>query len=107
VLVLQWERLVKSIMTEAEWRMQKKIPTFDECKEVGTISVGVEPTAMTAAFACGIPVNSFVLSQLDSRGEAMRLISYSARLLNDIATYKVGNIMKPREMCYHMNIHYV
>uniref|UniRef100_J3M1B3 Uncharacterized protein n=1 Tax=Oryza brachyantha TaxID=4533 RepID=J3M1B3_ORYBR len=86
-LVEIWQELLRSMMTEVEWRQSQYVPTAEEYMENAVVTFALGPIVLPALYLVGPKLpDSVVRSQECS--ELFRLMSKCGRLLNDVQSYE-------------------
>ncbi|RWR88506.1 ent-kaur-16-ene synthase, chloroplastic-like protein [Cinnamomum micranthum f. kanehirae] len=89
-----WLNLLKSMMKEAEWQLNKSVPTVDEYMKNAHFSFGLWPVLLPALYFVGpeLPEEFVRCSEFHT---LFKLLSTCGRLLNDTQTFQ-GSLF-PRE----------
>lgn len=85
---LQWLDLLKSMLQEAEWQINKSVPTLDEYMINGYVSFALGPIVLPAVYFVGPSVSEKVVKS-DEFNNLYKLMSTCGRLHNDIHSFKV------------------
>ncbi|KAF0894043.1 hypothetical protein E2562_033922 [Oryza meyeriana var. granulata] len=86
-LVEIWQELLRSMMTEVEWRQSQYVPTAEEYMENAVVTFALGPIVLPALYLVGPKLpDSVVRSQECS--ELFRLMIKCGRLLNDVQSYE-------------------
>jgi len=86
-LVEIWLDLLKSMMTEVEWRINKYIPTTEEYITNAALTFALGPIVLPALYFVGPKIPESAAKDLEYN-ELFRLMSTCGRLLNDVQTYE-------------------
>ncbi|KAL6843891.1 hypothetical protein ACP4OV_026462 [Aristida adscensionis] len=86
-LVEIWLDLLRSMMTEVDWRMSKYVPTMEEYMANATLTFALGPIVLSALYFVGPKIPESVVGHPEYR-ELFRLMSMIGRLLNDVQTYE-------------------
>uniref|UniRef100_A0A453CRG3 Ent-kaur-16-ene synthase, chloroplastic n=1 Tax=Aegilops tauschii subsp. strangulata TaxID=200361 RepID=A0A453CRG3_AEGTS len=82
-LIELWLQLLRSMMSEAEWRMRKYVPTVEQYMSNAVVSFTLGPIVLTSLYFIGPKLSECVV-QDQEYNELFRLTSTIGRLLNDI-----------------------
>nr|WJJ50356.1 diterpene synthase 2 [Cephalotaxus harringtonia] len=82
-----WDRLLSSMMKEAEWAKTGYIPSMQEYMEIGKISIALEPIVLISLYFVGPKLSEQIIRHHEYNN-LMELVSICGRLLNDIQSYK-------------------
>ncbi|XP_037480705.1 ent-kaur-16-ene synthase, chloroplastic-like [Triticum dicoccoides] len=82
-LIELWLQLLRSMMSEAEWRMRKYVPTVEQYMSNAVVSFTLGPIVLTSLYFIGPKLSGCVV-QDQEYNELFRLTSTIGRLLNDI-----------------------
>lgn len=86
--LLQWLDLLRSMMTEVEWRISNYVPTPEEYMENAAMTFALGPIVLPALYLVGPKIPESVVRDSEYN-ELFRLMSTCGRLLNDVQTYEV------------------
>ncbi|XP_062226694.1 ent-kaur-16-ene synthase, chloroplastic-like isoform X1 [Phragmites australis] len=86
-LVETWLDLLRSMMTEVEWRVSKYVPTAEEYMKNAFMTFGLGPIVLPALYFVGPKISESVVRDPEYN-ELFRLMSTCGRLLNDAQTYE-------------------
>ncbi|WVZ87068.1 hypothetical protein U9M48_033763 [Paspalum notatum var. saurae] len=86
-LVEIWVDLLKSMMTEVEWRMSGYVPTEEEYMTNASLTFALGPIVLPALYFVGPKIPESVVKDPEYN-ELFRLMSTCGRLLNDVQTYE-------------------
>ncbi|OEL36665.1 Acyclic sesquiterpene synthase [Dichanthelium oligosanthes] len=86
-LVEIWLDLLRSMMTEVEWRMTKYVPTAEEYITNAVLTFALGPIVLPALYFVGPKIPESVVEDPEYN-ELFRLMSTCGRLLNDVQTYE-------------------
>ncbi|KAG2571470.1 hypothetical protein PVAP13_7KG126700 [Panicum virgatum] len=86
-LVEIWLDLLRSMMTEVEWRISKYVPTAKEYITNAALTFALGPIVLPALYFVGPKIPESVVEDLEYN-ELFRLMSTCGRLLNDVQTYE-------------------
>ncbi|TVU15794.1 hypothetical protein EJB05_39332, partial [Eragrostis curvula] len=86
-LIETWLNLLRSMMTEVEWRISKYVPTAEEYLENAFMTFALGPVVLPALYFVGPTLSESVVRDPEYR-ELFRLMSTCGRLLNDAQTYE-------------------
>ncbi|KAI4989273.1 hypothetical protein ZWY2020_036590, partial [Hordeum vulgare] len=84
-LVEQWLQLLRSEMTEAEWRRSQHAPTVEEYMTPAAITFALGPIILTPQYFIGEKLSEHVTKGQDYE-ELLRLVSRCCRFMNDTRT---------------------
>ncbi|XBJ04013.1 hypothetical protein VPH35_023039 [Triticum aestivum] len=82
-LIELWLQLLRSMMSEAEWRMRQYVPTIEQYMSNAVVSFTLGPTVLTSLYFIGEKISDCVVNDQEYK-ELFRLMSTCGRLLNDI-----------------------
>nr|BAL41689.1 ent-kaurene synthase like 2 [Triticum aestivum] len=82
-LIELWLQLLRSMMSEAEWRMRKYVPTVEQYMSNAVVSFTLGPIVLTSLYFVGPKLSGCVIQDQEYK-ELFRLTSTIGRLLNDI-----------------------
>uniref|UniRef100_A0A453CRK3 Ent-kaur-16-ene synthase, chloroplastic n=1 Tax=Aegilops tauschii subsp. strangulata TaxID=200361 RepID=A0A453CRK3_AEGTS len=82
-LIELWLQLLRSMMSEAEWRMRQYVPTIEQYMSNAVVSFTLGPTVLTSLYFIGEKISDCVVNDQEYN-ELFRLMSTCGRLLNDI-----------------------
>ncbi|XP_044967652.1 ent-kaur-16-ene synthase, chloroplastic isoform X2 [Hordeum vulgare subsp. vulgare] len=82
-LIELWLQLLRSMMSEAEWRMRKHVPTVEQYMSNAIVSFTLGPVVLTSLYFVGPKLSRCVVNDQEYN-ELFRLTSTIGRLLNDI-----------------------
>ncbi|XP_077244398.1 terpenoid cyclases/Protein prenyltransferases superfamily protein isoform X2 [Tasmannia lanceolata] len=82
-----WLTLLKSMMREAEWTMDKSTPTMDEYMANGYVSFALGPIVLPALYFVGPKLSEEVVVHPEFHN-LFKLMSTCGRLLNDIQGFQ-------------------
>ncbi|KAF3787283.1 Ent-kaur-16-ene synthase [Nymphaea thermarum] len=82
-----WLNLLRSMMKEAEWKIDKKVPTLDEYMTNSRVSFALGPIILPALYFVG-PVISDEVINLPEYEQLFLLTSTCGRLLNDVQGFQ-------------------
>uniref|UniRef100_A0ACD5VAM2 Uncharacterized protein n=1 Tax=Avena sativa TaxID=4498 RepID=A0ACD5VAM2_AVESA len=80
-----WQKLIRCMMTEAEWQRRKYVPTIEEYMIPATFSIAVAPMVLPAQYFLGEMLTEYMVRDEEYK-EMCRLMSTICRLLNDTRT---------------------
>uniref|UniRef100_M8BJR4 Ent-kaur-16-ene synthase, chloroplastic n=1 Tax=Aegilops tauschii TaxID=37682 RepID=M8BJR4_AEGTA len=83
-----WVQLLRSMMTEAEWRMRRYVPTIEEYVENAVVSFALGPIVLITMYFVGQKLFGCVVKD-EEYNTLFRLMSKCGRLLNDIQGFEV------------------
>ncbi|CAO2043669.1 unnamed protein product [Urochloa humidicola] len=86
-LVEIWLDLLRSMMTEVEWRISKYVPTDEEYITNAALTFALGPIVLPALYFVGPKIPESVTKDPEYN-ELFRLMSTCGRLLNDVQTYE-------------------
>ncbi|XP_044968830.1 ent-kaur-16-ene synthase, chloroplastic-like [Hordeum vulgare subsp. vulgare] len=86
-LVEIWLQLLRTMMTEADWRMRQYVPTIEEYMELAVVSFTVAPILLPASYFVGQTLSACVVNGQEYN-ELFRLMGTCCRLLNDIQGFE-------------------
>ncbi|CAL9199415.1 unnamed protein product [Musa hybrid cultivar] len=86
-LVEIWLSLMKSMMKEAEWTLNKEVPTLDEYMLNGYVSFALGPIILPALYFVGPQLPEYVVNHPEYLN-LLKLVSTCGRLLNDIRGFQ-------------------
>ncbi|WOL15866.1 hypothetical protein Cni_G24647 [Canna indica] len=86
-LVDIWLSLMKSMMKEAEWQLNKEVPSVDDYMTNGYVSFALGPIILPALYFVGPELPEDVISHLEYHN-LFKLVSTCGRLLNDIQGFE-------------------
>ncbi|CAN6276891.1 unnamed protein product [Urochloa humidicola] len=86
-LVEIWLDLLRSMMTEVEWRITKYVPTAEEYITNAALTFALGPIVLPALYFVGPKIPESVVKDPEYN-ELFRLMSTCGRLLNDVQTYE-------------------
>ncbi|XP_066348610.1 acyclic sesquiterpene synthase-like isoform X2 [Miscanthus floridulus] len=86
-LIQIWLDLLKSMMTEVEWRMRKYVPTEEEYMKNASLTFALGPIVLPALYFVGPKIPESVVKDPEYN-ELFRLMSTCGRLLNDVQTFE-------------------
>ncbi|CAD6262344.1 unnamed protein product [Miscanthus lutarioriparius] len=86
-LIQIWLGLLKSMMTEVEWRMRKYVPTEEEYMKNASLTFALGPIVLPALYFVGPKIPESVVKDPEYN-ELFRLMSTCGRLLNDVQTFE-------------------
>uniref|UniRef100_A0A0E0KV28 Uncharacterized protein n=1 Tax=Oryza punctata TaxID=4537 RepID=A0A0E0KV28_ORYPU len=86
-LVEIWRELLRSMMTEVEWRQSQYVPTADEYMENAVVTFALGPIVLPALYLVGPKIPDSVIRSQEC-SELFRLMSKCGRLLNDVQSYE-------------------
>jgi acyclic sesquiterpene synthase len=84
----QWLDLLKSMMTEVEWRLSKYVPTEKEYMINASLTFGLGPIVLPALYFVGPKISESIVKDPEY-DELFKLMSTCGRLLNDVQTFEV------------------
>ncbi|KAI4989269.1 hypothetical protein ZWY2020_036586 [Hordeum vulgare] len=84
-LVEQWLHLLRSEMTEAEWRRSQHAPTVEEYMTPAAVTFALGPIILTSQYFIGEKLSEHVAKSQDYN-ELLRLVSRCGRFMNDNRT---------------------
>eukprot|EP01018_Ginkgo_biloba_P027642 Gb_00720 [translate_table: standard] len=84
-----WEVQLESANKEAKWSEAKYVPQLEEYIEIAKVTVGMGTIFLTSIFFMGVALPDHIIHQVDDRSNFLNLACITARLLDDIATFKV------------------
>lgn len=87
---MQFKTLAASNLNHAKWAQTGHVPTFEEYMEIGEVEIAVY-SSMAAVFMCmeqTIPTHE-AYEWLKTRPKFFRSFAIKARLMNDMAGFKV------------------
>ncbi|PNT61834.1 hypothetical protein BRADI_5g21480v3 [Brachypodium distachyon] len=82
-----WLQLLRSMKTEAEWRMRRYVPTIEEYTANAFVSFTLGPVVLIAFYLVGPKLSGCAVEDQDYN-ELYRLTSTCGRLLNDIQGFE-------------------
>uniref|UniRef100_A0A453CRL6 Terpene synthase metal-binding domain-containing protein n=1 Tax=Aegilops tauschii subsp. strangulata TaxID=200361 RepID=A0A453CRL6_AEGTS len=82
-----WVQLLRSMMTEAEWRMRRYVPTIEEYVENAVVSFALGPIVLITMYFVGQKLFGCVVKD-EEYNTLFRLMSKCGRLLNDIQGFE-------------------
>ncbi|XP_058072226.1 ent-kaurene synthase, chloroplastic [Magnolia sinica] len=82
-----WLTLLKSMMREAEWLLDKSLPTLDEYMTNGYVSFALGPIVLPALYLAGPKLSEAVIRDSEYHN-LFKLMSTCGRLLNDLQGFK-------------------
>ncbi|KAG0527406.1 hypothetical protein BDA96_06G230600 [Sorghum bicolor] len=86
-LVQIWLDLLKSMMTEVEWRMSKYVPTEEEYMANASLTFALGPIVLPTLYFLGPKIPESAIKDPEYN-ELFRLMSTCGRLLNDVETFE-------------------
>nr|BAK01991.1 predicted protein [Hordeum vulgare subsp. vulgare] len=86
-LVETWLALMRTEMTEVEWRNSKHLPSFEEYMKVAYVSFALGPIVHTPMYFLGVNFPEHVLRD-EEYDELFTIMSSCCRLLNDIRGFE-------------------
>ncbi|NP_001389352.1 ent-kaurene synthase-like 3 [Oryza sativa Japonica Group] len=86
-LIEIWLDLLRSMMTEVEWRISNYVPTPEEYMENAAMTFALGPIVLPALYLVGPKIPESVVRDSEYN-ELFRLMSTCGRLLNDVQTYE-------------------
>ncbi|KAB8096892.1 ent-kaurene synthase-like 2 [Oryza sativa Japonica Group] len=86
-LVEIWQELLRSMMTEVEWRQSRYVPTAEEYMENAVVTFALGPVVLPALYLVGPKIPDSVIRSQEC-SELFRLMSKCGRLLNDVQSYE-------------------
>lgn len=86
-LVEIWLDLLKSMMTEIEWRLSKYVPTEEEYMINAHLTFALGPIVLPALYFVGPKISESIVKDPEY-DELFRLMSTCGRLLNDVQTFE-------------------
>ncbi|KAL6651357.1 hypothetical protein ACP70R_010282 [Stipagrostis hirtigluma subsp. patula] len=86
-LVEIWLDLLRSMMTEVEWRMSNYVPTIEEYMKNAALTFALGPIVLPALYFVGSKIPESVVRDPEY-DELFRLMSTCGRLLNDVRSYE-------------------
>uniref|UniRef100_J3M1B1 Terpene synthase metal-binding domain-containing protein n=1 Tax=Oryza brachyantha TaxID=4533 RepID=J3M1B1_ORYBR len=86
-LIEIWVDLLRSMMTEVEWRISNYIPTSEEYMTNAAVTFALGPIVLPALYLVGPKIPESVVRDSEYN-ELFRLMSTCGRLLNDVQTYE-------------------
>ncbi|KQJ84541.1 hypothetical protein BRADI_5g21497v3 [Brachypodium distachyon] len=86
-LIELWIQLLRSMMTEAEWRMARYVPKIDEYTENTVVSFALGPIVCTTSYFVGQKLLGCVVKDQEYN-RLFWLMSTCCRLLNDIQGFE-------------------
>uniref|UniRef100_R7WDL9 Ent-kaur-16-ene synthase, chloroplastic n=1 Tax=Aegilops tauschii TaxID=37682 RepID=R7WDL9_AEGTA len=86
-LVETWLQLLRTMMTEADWRMRQYVPTVEEYMKVAVVSFTVVPILLPASYFVRQALLACVVNSQEYN-ELFRLMGTCCRLLNDIQGFE-------------------
>ncbi|RLM65650.1 acyclic sesquiterpene synthase-like isoform X2 [Panicum miliaceum] len=86
-LVEIWLDLLRSMMTEVEWRINKYVPTAEEYITNAALTFALGPIVLPALYFVGPKIPESAVKNPEYN-ELFRLMSTCGRLLNDVQTYE-------------------
>ncbi|KAJ8753007.1 hypothetical protein K2173_008742 [Erythroxylum novogranatense] len=86
-MVKIWHDFLSSMMKEAEWARENRVPTLEEYIENSIVSFGQGPVILVPLFSIGPVLSEEVLASVEY-DNLFRHVSLVGRLLNDIASVK-------------------
>ncbi|XP_062227461.1 ent-kaurene synthase-like 2 [Phragmites australis] len=87
VWALQWLDLLRSMMTEVQWRMSEYVPTAEEYMTNAALTFALGPIVLPALYFVGPKIPESVVRDPEYC-ELFRLMSTCGRLLNDVQSYE-------------------
>lgn len=85
---VQWQELLRSMMTEVEWKESGHVPTAEEYMGNAVVTFTLGPIVLPALYFAGPKIAESVVTGPEYN-ELFRLMSTCGRLLNDVQTYEV------------------
>lgn len=86
-LVEIWQELLRSMMTEVEWKESGHVPTAEEYMGNAVVTFTLGPIVLPALYFAGPKIAESVVTGPEYN-ELFRLMSTCGRLLNDVQTYE-------------------
>ncbi|KAJ8775387.1 hypothetical protein K2173_023152 [Erythroxylum novogranatense] len=86
-MVKIWHDLLSSMMKEAEWARENRVPTLEEYIETSIVSFALGPVILVPLFSIGPVLSEEVLESVEY-DNLFRHVSLVGRLLNDLASVK-------------------
>ncbi|CAD5185995.1 unnamed protein product [Musa acuminata subsp. malaccensis] len=86
-LVEIWLSLMKSMLKEAEWTLNKEVPSLDEYMLNGCVSFALGPIILPALYFVGPQLPEYVINHPEYLN-LLKLVSTCGRLLNDIRGFQ-------------------
>nr|ATG30214.1 ent-kaurene synthase [Poa pratensis] len=86
-LIETWLQLLRSMMTEAEWKISQYVPTVEEYMTNGVVSFALGPIVLPALYFVGEKISESVVKDQE-HNELFRIMSTCGRLLNDIQGFE-------------------
>ncbi|KAM0863697.1 hypothetical protein ACQ4PT_044421 [Festuca glaucescens] len=83
-----WLQLLRSMMTEAEWRMRRYVPTVEEYMSNAVVSFALGPIVLIALYFVKKRLLGSIVNDCEYNA-LFRLMSTCGRLLNDIQGFEV------------------
>jgi hypothetical protein len=98
---LQWLDLLRSMMIEAEWRMNQYVPTVEEYMTNAVVSFALGPIVLPALYFVGEKLSENIFKD-EECSELFKLMSTCGRLLNDCQGFEVfGTLSSNRKRKNH------
>jgi ent-kaurene synthase len=85
---MQWLCVMKSMMTEVEWRRSQHVPTVEEYMIASLISGGLGPSVLKPLYFLGLQLPDYVVRDQEYK-ELSRIASTCIRLMNDTRSFEV------------------
>ncbi|XP_037486923.1 acyclic sesquiterpene synthase-like isoform X3 [Triticum dicoccoides] len=85
--LVQWQELLRNMMTEVEWRTTGYVPTLDEYIDNAVVTFALGPIVLPALYFVGPKITESMVTDPEY-SELFRLMSTCGRLLNDVQTYE-------------------
>ncbi|XP_020277318.1 ent-kaur-16-ene synthase, chloroplastic isoform X2 [Asparagus officinalis] len=82
-----WLNLMKSMIKEAEWLMNKSVPSLDDYMENGYVSFALGPIILPALYFVGPKLSEDVIRDPEYHN-LYKLVSTCGRLLNDVQGFE-------------------
>uniref|UniRef100_A0A0D9W9B9 Terpene synthase metal-binding domain-containing protein n=1 Tax=Leersia perrieri TaxID=77586 RepID=A0A0D9W9B9_9ORYZ len=86
-LTKTWLDLLRSMMTEVEWRISNYVPTSEEYISNAAVTFALGPIVLPALYLVGPKIPESIVRDPEYN-ELFRLMSTCGRLLNDVQTYE-------------------
>ena len=86
----QWLDLLKSMLKEAQWLINKLAPALDEYLENAYVSFALGPIVLPALYLVGPKLSEEAVRSFEFH-QLYKLMSTGGRLLNDMQTFKVDS----------------
>ncbi|ONM14042.1 kaurene synthase2 [Zea mays] len=86
-LVQIWLDLLKSMMTEVEWRLNKYVPTEEEYMTNASLTFALGPIVLPALYFVGPKIPESIVKDPEY-DELFKLMSTCGRLLNDVQSFE-------------------